>query len=96
MKISEATYNQLNELLMLSFDCNARADNLAYNIDYSRYPNINEIYHHGFAHKFPQLADIISDLMIQLNARPVIKSWLIFLMTIIKWRKNIVRLFVKQ
>ena len=71
MKISEATYNQLNELLMLSFDCNARADNLAYNIDYSRYPNINEIYHHGFAHKFPQLADIISDLMIQLNARPV-------------------------
>ena len=36
MKISEATYNQLNELLMLSFDCNARADNLAYNIDYSR------------------------------------------------------------
>ena len=32
MKISEATYNQLNNLLQKSFDCNAQADNLAYNI----------------------------------------------------------------
>ena len=74
MKISEATYNQLNELLMLSFDCNARADNLAYNLDYSLYPNIQEIYHHKIAHKFPELADIISELMIKLNARPIRKQ----------------------
>lgn len=71
MKISEATYNQLNVLLQKSFDCNAQADNLAYNIDYSRYPLTADVYHHSFAHVFPQLADIISDLMIKLNARPV-------------------------
>ena len=53
MKISEQTYQQLNELLRKSFDCNARADNLAYNLDYSLYPNIQEIYHHKIAHKFP-------------------------------------------
>lgn len=71
MKISEATYNQLNELLKKSFECNAIADNLAYNIGYLRYPNIEDIYHHSFAHAFPQFADEISPLMIELNARPV-------------------------
>lgn len=71
MKISEATYNQLNELIKKSFECNAQADNFAYNIDYTRYPNIAEVYHHSFAHKFPQLADVISEMMIKLNARPV-------------------------
>ena len=71
MKISEATYNQLNILLQKSFDCNAQADNFAYNIDFQRYPNIGNIYHHSFAHLFPALADQISDLMIKLNARPV-------------------------
>lgn len=74
MKISEATYNQLNDLLQKSFDCNAEADNLAYNIDYNRYPLISNIYHHSFAHKFPELADIISNLMIELNARPIRKT----------------------
>ena len=71
MKISETTYNQLNELLKKSFECNAIADNLAYNIGYLRYPNIEDIYHHSFAHAFPQFADEISPLMIELNARPV-------------------------
>lgn len=71
MKISEATYKQLNELIKKSFDCNAQADNFAYNIDYTRYPNIANIYHHSFAHKFPELADVISDLMLKLNARPI-------------------------
>lgn len=73
MKITEATYDQLNELLRLSFDCNAQADNFAYNIDYARYPNIADIYHHSYAHKFPELADVISELMIKLNARPIRK-----------------------
>ena len=70
MKISEACYEQLNNLIKKSFDCNAQADNFAYNIDYTRYPNIANLYHHAFAHKFPQLADVISDLMIQLTAGP--------------------------
>ena len=74
MKIEKATYDELNSLLRKSFDCNAQADNFAYNIDYSRYPNIGNIYHHSFAHVFPNLADQISDLMIKLNARPVRKE----------------------
>ena len=71
MKISESTYKKLNELVKYSFELNAFADNCAYNIDYMQYPNIGDIYHHSFAHVFPQLADIITELMIKLNARPV-------------------------
>lgn len=71
MKMQVTTYNELNNLLRKSFDCNAQADNFAYNIDYERYPNIGNIYHHSFAHLFPALADQISDLMLKLNARPI-------------------------
>lgn len=71
MKMAEATRDELNHLLQKSFDCNAQADNFAYNLDYQRYPNMANIYHHSFAHVFPSLADQISDLMIKLNARPV-------------------------
>lgn len=71
MKISSETYDQLNKLLQKSFDCNAIADNFAYNIDYMRYPNIGDIYHHSFAHAFPAFADRISPIMIELNARPI-------------------------
>lgn len=74
MKISEATRNQLNELIRKSFDANAQADNFAYCIDYTRYPNIANIYHHSFAHAFPALADVISDLMLKVNAKPVRKA----------------------
>ena len=74
MKISEATYKQLNELVQKSFDCNARADNFAYNIDYLQYPNIGSVYHNSFAHLFSALADKITDLMIKLNARPIRKE----------------------
>ena len=74
MKMQKATYDELNALLRKSFDCNAQADNFAYNIDYNRYPNIGNIYHHSFAHVFPALADQISDLMLKLNARPIRES----------------------
>ena len=63
----------MNNHIQKSFDCNAQADNFAYNIDYTLYPNIADLYHHAFAHKFPMLADVISDLMIRLNARPIRK-----------------------
>lgn len=71
MKVSQATYEQMNNLLQKSFECNAIADNLAYNIDYMRYPNIGNIYHHSYAHAFPAFADEISPVLIELNARPV-------------------------
>ena len=71
MLISEGTRDQLNELLRYSFDANATIDNYAYNLAYYRYPNIEKIVHKDFAHKFPEFADILSDMMIELDARPV-------------------------
>lgn len=74
MLISEQTKNQLNELLQYSFDANAAVDNYAYNLAFYHYPNIEEIVHKHFAHKFPQFADVISDMMIRLDARPIRKA----------------------
>lgn len=74
MIIAEQTREQLNELLKYSFDANAVVDNYAYNIAFYRYPNIEEIVHKHFAHKFPEFADIFSDMMIRLDARPVRKG----------------------
>ena len=74
MLITEQTRDQLNELLHFSFDSNAIVDNYAYNIAFYRYPNIEEIVHKHFAHKFPEFADIISDMMIRLDARPIRKG----------------------
>ena len=74
MLITEQTRDQLNELLKYSFDANALVDNYAYNIAYYRYPNIEEIVHKHFAHKFPEFADIFSDMMIRLDARPIRKA----------------------
>ena len=70
MLITEPTKNQLNELLKYSFDANAVVDNYAYNLAFYRYSNIEEIVHKHFAHKFPEFADFISDIMILANARP--------------------------
>ena len=74
MIIAEQTREQLNELLKYSFDANAVVDNYAYNIAFYRYPNMEEIVHKHFAHKFPEFADIFSDMMIRLDARPVRKG----------------------
>ena len=74
MLIAEQTREQLNELLKYSFDANAVVDNYAYNIAFYRYPNIEEIVHKRFAHKLPEFADIFSDMMIRLDARPVRKG----------------------
>ena len=71
MLISEETRNQLNELVKFSFDANAVVDNYAYNLAYYHFPNIEKIVHKSFAHKFPAFADIITDMMIELDARPV-------------------------
>ena len=74
MLISEETRNHLNELVRLSFDANSVVDNLAYNLAYYDYPNIEKILHGSFAHKFPVFADTITDMMIELDARPVRKT----------------------
>ena len=74
MLIDEATRSKLNELLKYSFDANAVVDNYAYNLAFYRYPNIEEIVHKHFAHKFPEFADYVSDMMIRLDARPERKA----------------------
>lgn len=74
MLISEETKTQLNELVRLSFDANSVVDNLAYNIAYYDYPNIEKVIHEDFAHKFPAFADRLTNLMIKVNARPVRKG----------------------
>ena len=71
MLMSEETRLQLNELVRVSFEANAVVDNFAYNLAYYDYPNIEKVVHESFAHKFPEFADIISDMMIELDARPV-------------------------
>ena len=74
MLISEETRDQLNELVRLSFDANSVVDNFAYNLAYYDYPNIEGIVHESFAHKFPEFADVLTDMMIELDVRPVRKS----------------------
>lgn len=76
MLISEETKEQLNLLLGDFFGHNSEADNLAYNLADSCYPNISTIYHKSFAHFFTgdEMADGISDLMDLLDARPVRKA----------------------
>lgn len=74
MLISEETREQLNGLVGLSFDANSVVDNFAYNLAYYNYPNIEEIVHEYFAHKFPDFADFLTDMMIELDARPVRKA----------------------
>lgn len=74
MLITEETRSQLNELVKFSFDANAVVDNYAYNLAYYHFPNIESIVHKSFAHKFPVFSDIITDMMIELDARPVRKG----------------------
>lgn len=71
MLITQETCDKLNILIAKTFEMNAFADNIAYNIDYNQYPRTGEIYHESFAHHFPVIADDLSNLMIKLNARPV-------------------------
>ncbi len=71
MRISEIVYNKINEVLKLSFQCNAEADNFAYNLDFLNFYNIGTFYHNNFAHVFPELADKITDFMKQINIRAI-------------------------
>lgn len=68
--ISDSTYKELINLLRASFDANEKADDCAYDLDYRFLTNASDIYHHSVAHKYPELADEISELLIKENARP--------------------------
>lgn len=74
MYISESTYEALNNFLTKNFQMNSFCDNIAYNLGYVKMVSAEPIFHEKFAHMFPQFADIISELMLQLEARPTRQS----------------------
>lgn len=68
------SYNNMNELVRKCFNANAIIDNLAYNLDFYYYNQIAEVVHHKVAHVMPVWADIVSDKMLELSARPIRKG----------------------
>lgn len=74
MYISQSTYEKLNDFLQQCFQMNSYCDNLAYNMSMLNMVNVEPIFHEKFAHEFPKFADIISNMMIQLDARPMRKA----------------------
>ena len=74
MRMTLNSYNNMNELVRKCFDANAIIDNLAYNLDFYYYNQIAEVVHHKVAHVMPVWADIVSDKMLELSARPVRKG----------------------
>lgn len=71
MRMSMESYNKLNELAGKCFDANAVVDNLAYSLDYHYFNEIGKIVHLRVAHKLPEFADMITDKMLELSARPI-------------------------
>jgi len=71
MRMTEETYNKLNLLMAECFDGNAVIDNLAYNLDFYYFNEIADIVHHQIAHILPEWADMISNKMLELSARPI-------------------------
>lgn len=74
MRMNIATYNKMNALVAMCFDANAVIDNLAYCLDYHYYNNIADVVHHNVAHVMPEWADLITNEMLILSARPVRKD----------------------
>lgn len=74
MRISKESYDGMNALTAMCFNANAIIDNLAYSLDYHYYTKIADIVHHNVAHVMPVWADLITDEMLQLSARPIRKD----------------------
>lgn len=74
MRMSVSSYNQMNNLAGMCFNANAIIDNLAYSLDYHYYNRIAAIVHHNMAHIMPVWADVVTDKMLELSARPVRKD----------------------
>lgn len=64
----------LNSLLQATFQMNSHADSCAYWLAHNGFVNTQEIFHKKYAHKFPEWADLISDLMIKLSVQPIRKG----------------------
>lgn len=73
MQMSKESYDRLNALTAMCFNANAVFDNLAYSLDYHYFANISKMVHLCVAHIMPEWADMITEEMIELSARPVRK-----------------------
>lgn len=71
MRMSKESYDRLNQLIGKCFNANAVVDNLAYCLDFHYFNEIGKVVHLCVAHKLPELADLVSDKMLELSARPV-------------------------
>lgn len=71
MRMSKESYAQMNQLLGKCFNANAVIDNLAYSLDFHYFNEIAKVVHLRVAHIMPEWADLISDKMLELSARPV-------------------------
>ena len=71
MRMSAKTYNEMNLLAGKCFNANAIVDNLAYCLDYHYYNEIAKVVHLRVAHVLPEFADLITDKMLELSARPI-------------------------
>ena len=69
--VSQETVDRVNTLMAKAFDYNGFSDNVAYNLGFYDYRNIEGIYHEKWAHVFPEMADVLSSLLLSLDARPV-------------------------
>ena len=71
MRMSKESYDRLNQLVGKCFNANAVVDNLAYCLDFHYFNEIGKVVHLCVAHKLPELADLVSDKMLELSARPI-------------------------
>ncbi len=71
MRMSEESYHKMNLLAGKCFDTNAVIDNLAYNLDFHYFNEVGKVVHLNVAHVMPEWADMITDKMLELSARPI-------------------------
>ena len=71
MRMSNDSYNKMNALAGECFNANAIVDNLAYSLDYHYFNEIAKVVHLRVAHILPEFADMITDKMLELSARPI-------------------------
>ena len=71
MQVSRETIEKVNHLIQECFSFNAFSDNIAYNLGYYDYRNIEDIYHSLWAHHMSTIADVLSSTLLSLDARPI-------------------------
>jgi hypothetical protein len=71
MLISDETQEKLNLLIQRFFQHNRSWDNfLGYsNVEWA-FNHFNEVFHHGLAHLYPLLADVVADIELRYNIVP--------------------------